>query len=418
MVSRLQIWQLVALGLVAVIALSVVGVRYARLDSLVGVGSYTVHANFRDSGGIFTNAEVTYQGVAVGRVSALSLRPDGVRVDLDLDSGGPKVPATAQAVVANRSAIGEQFVDLRPSSVGGPYLRDGSVITNTTVPIPVEDVVSSAITLSDSIPVDDLHTVVTELGKAFNGNGENLKGLVDSLSNLAKTGNDNLPATISLLRNANTALGTQADQSDAILDWSKNLDLITTQLASSDPSIRRLLTTGTASATQISALLTRSGGDATTVVRNLATDVRNIKGTFYGVSPALAMLSLVSVASHTVINTPPGDGTIRFNLIAEVNNPTPCTVGYESTQAEIAAIKKRNPNFDINYDDFPLNTKANCTLAQGNPTVVRGAQNAKYDDPATTQPWDNKPKKDPDKLNLNPLAAQIAALLGVAPVRK
>ncbi len=93
MVSRLQIWQLVALGLVAVVALSVVGVRYARLDSAVGVGSYTVHADFRDSGGIFTNAEVTYQGVAVGRMAALSLRPDGVRVDLYLDSDSGCIPA-------------------------------------------------------------------------------------------------------------------------------------------------------------------------------------------------------------------------------------------------------------------------------------------------------------------------------------
>ncbi|GAA1463304.1 hypothetical protein GCM10009619_41240 [Williamsia maris] len=317
--------------------------------------------------------------------------------------------------MANRSAIGEQFVDLRPLRVGGPYLHDGSVISDTSIPVPVQDVLTSAVRLSDSVPIDDLHTVVTELGKAFNGNGENLQGLVDSLSNLATTGNDNLPATISLLRNANTVLGTQADRSDAIGDWSKNLDLITTQLASSDPSIRRLLTTGTASATQISALLTRSGGDATTVVRNLATDVRNIKPTFITISPALAMLSAVSAASYTIINAPGGDGTIRFNLIAETNNPTPCTVGYESTQAEIDAIKKRNPNFDIDYDDFPFNTKANCTLAQGNPTVVRGAQNAKYADPATTQPWDNRPKKDPDKLNLTPLAAQIAALLGVGP---
>ncbi|GAA1462479.1 MCE family protein [Williamsia maris] len=412
MVSRLQIWQLVALVVVAVVALSVVGVRYARLDTLVGVGSYTVHADFADSGGIFTNAEVTYQGVAVGRVSALSLRPDGVRVDLDLDSGGPKVPALAQAVVANRSAIGEQFVDLRPSSVGGPYLRNGSVISDTSIPTPVEDVLSSAIGLSDSVPIDDLNTVVTELGKAFNGNGENLKGLVDSLSNLAKTGNDNLPATISLIRNADTVLGTQADQSDAILDWSKSLGLITTQLASSDPSIRRLLTTGTASATQISALLTRSGGDATTVVRNLATDVRNIKGTFPLISPSLANLSTLSSGSYS---TAPGDGTIHFGVVLETNNSPSCTVGYESTKAEIAAIKKKNPDFDLNYDDFPFNTKAECAVAQGNPTVVRGAQNAKYADPTTTQPWDTKPKKDPDKLDLNPLVTQLSYLLGVFP---
>ena len=54
-------------------------------------------------------------------------------------------------------------------------------------------------------------------------------------------------------------------------------------------------------------------------------------------------------------------------------------------------------------------------MAQGNPTVVRGAQNAKFADPTTTQPWDTKPKRDPDKLDLNPLVTQLSYLLGVFP---
>ena len=38
-----------------------------------------------------------------------------------------------------------------------------------------------------------------------------------------------------------------------------------------------------------------------------------------------------------------------------------------------------------------------------------------YADPDTIQPWDFKPKVDPDKLNLNPIATQLAPLLGVTP---
>ncbi|WP_045823809.1 MCE family protein [Williamsia herbipolensis] len=412
MMSRLVKWQLIVFTLVGVLAIIYVGATYARLDKLVGVGLYTVHADFKDSGGIFTNAEVTYQGVPVGRVGSLQLRPDGVRVNLQLDSGGPKVPATAQAVVANRSAIGEQYVDLRPSSVGGPYLKDGSVISNTTIPTPVQDVIASAVDFTESVPLGDLNTVITELGKAFNGNGQNLRVLVDSLANLSKSGNDNLSQTISLIRNSDTVLTTQADQSDAILDWSKNLGLVTAQLASSDPDLRRLLTTGQTSATQISALLQRSGGDLTSVVRNLALDVRNVKGTYQGVGPGLAMLSALSSGSYTPA---PGDGTIHFGAVLETNNPAACTIGYEGTDAIIAEEKRKNPNFDINYDDFPFNKDAKCAVAQGNPTAVRGAQNAKYADPYYTQPWDRNPKKDPDKLNLNPLATQLSYLLGVAP---
>jgi phospholipid/cholesterol/gamma-HCH transport system substrate-binding protein len=46
---------------------------------------------------------------------------------------------------------------------------------------------------------------------------------------------------------------------------------------------------------------------------------------------------------------------------------------------------------------------------------VRSANRIVYADPATPQPWDNKPKVDPDKLNLNPIATQLAPLLGITP---
>ena len=52
---------------------------------LFGDDSCKVPADFPDSGGIFTNAEVTYRGVTVGRVGQLRLIKKGVRVDLDID---------------------------------------------------------------------------------------------------------------------------------------------------------------------------------------------------------------------------------------------------------------------------------------------------------------------------------------------
>ncbi|MGU3293210.1 MCE family protein [Williamsia sp. M5A3_1d] len=409
--ARSHWWRLVALLVVGVSALALVGLRYARLDRYAG-GTYTVHADFADSGGIFTNAEVTYLGVPVGRVGSLELRPDGVRVNLELDTDRPRVPASAQAVVANRSAIGEQYVDLRPARVGAPFLAAGAVISDTTVPTPIQDVLASAVDVTESVPIDDLRTVVTELGKAFDGNGENLRVLVDSLAKLSRSGNDNLAQTISLLRNGNTVLATQAEQSDAIGDWAKNLDSVTAQLATSDPDLRRLLTSGQTSATELSALIDRSGDDLTSVLRNLARDVGNVKGTFFSIGPILTMLSSVSAGSYS---TAVGDGVLRFGTTLETGNPAACTVGYDSMSDVIARERRKNPDFDINYDDYPFNTNARCAVPQGNPTSVRGAARAQFADPNLPQPWDRNPKKDPDRLNLNPIAAQISTLLGVAP---
>ena len=73
--ARIQIAVLIIAGLVVSIF---AGIRYVHLNRVVGVGIYTVDAHLPESGGIFTNAEVTYMGVPVGRVGTLALRSDGV----------------------------------------------------------------------------------------------------------------------------------------------------------------------------------------------------------------------------------------------------------------------------------------------------------------------------------------------------
>ena len=52
-----------------------------------------------------------------------------------------------------------------------------------------------------------------------------------------------------------------------------------------------------------------------------------------------------------------------------------------TTTAMIEKIKRTNPRFDINYDDFPLNTNANCTVPHGSPTGVRDANRAALSNP-------------------------------------
>ena len=64
-------------------------------------------ADFANSGGIFSNAEVTYRGVTVGKVGQLHIINKGVRVDLELDDcGSPKIPTNTSATIADRSVVG------------------------------------------------------------------------------------------------------------------------------------------------------------------------------------------------------------------------------------------------------------------------------------------------------------------------
>ncbi|MGO3328242.1 MCE family protein [Gordonia sp. (in: high G+C Gram-positive bacteria)] len=410
MMSRLVKIQLIIFAVVGAVAIVYVGAKYARLDKVVGVGTYDVTVRADNAGGVFPNAEVTYRGVPVGLVGDMELTTDGMVIHLDMNSDGPDIPASAKAVVANRSAIGEQFVDLQPPNDDGPYLEDGSVIRDYSLPPKLQDVIGDAITLTETVPTDDLRTVVTELGKAFNGQGENLTRLIDSLDKLSRTGVDNLDDTISLINNSNVVLSTQADQSDEILAWSKNLDRVASTLEGSDPAIRRILSDGPRAATALSHFFDTNGDDTTKLVHQLGRTVDTIAPTSFATGATFAMLSALSAGSHSPA---PGDGQIHFGIVLETESPPSCTSGYESTDRLIAEMKKRNPDFDVNYDDFPFNTEASCDVPVGNPTAVRGANRAALANPDYVQPWDDKPKADPDKLNLNPIATQLATLMGV-----
>ncbi|QIS15994.1 MCE family protein [Nocardia arthritidis] len=412
--TRLVRWQLIAFAVIAVVGVVFVGAKYIRLNQMLGFGQYQVKVQAKQTGGIYKGAEVTYRGVPVGRVGDLELSSDGVVMDLELNSDAPKIPDNAKAVVANRSAIGEQYLDLQPDADKGPYLKDGSVIHGASTPVSVETLVQSVDTFTRTVDLTALNTTVTELGKAFNGKGDDLKVFVDSLNKFTATFNDTLPQTIRLIEDGKVALGTQVDQSDAIRRFSDGLDQLTAQLRSNDPDIRRLIGTGTDAGAALQALIKESGPALTQDFGNLRELLLTISPKFYAIKPLLQMLPHLSVGGSS---TAPGDGTSHFGLVLETNNPPACTVGYEGTQRILAEMKAKDPNFDDTRDEFPFNKDAKCTVPFGNPTAVRGGERAELADPSIAQPWDTVPKTDPDKLNLNPVAVQLATLMGVTPKR-
>ena len=91
MITRLTKIQLIIFAIVTVLGGAFVGGRYANIDRLFIDRSYPVTADFKDSGGIFAGAEVTYRGIAVGKVGKLEFTDSGVRATLDIENDAPKI---------------------------------------------------------------------------------------------------------------------------------------------------------------------------------------------------------------------------------------------------------------------------------------------------------------------------------------
>ncbi|PXY27072.1 MCE family protein [Prauserella muralis] len=355
--------QVLAFVVIALSAVAFVGASYAGLGRLFG-GGYLVRLQLAEAGGIFTGGEVTYRGVAVGRVGELRLTDEGMEADLHIEDEAPPIPVNSRAVVANRSAVGEQYVDLQPRTADGPYLTDGAVIPRevTTVPLRVETLLGNLSAFTESVPTDSLRVVVDELHDALRGTGPSLQVLLDSSDRFTRAAAAHLPQTSALIDDGATVLRTQAESSRAWHSFAGDARRFAAELAASDGDLRRLIGTAPQAATQLSGLLDDTNPGLSVLVANLLTTSRLFATRDAGMEHLFVTLPRSVAATSTAI-TPDGG---HLSLALTFFDPPPCVRGYEGTRYRDGE----------DTSPAPFNTGAACTLPRGSAPSVRGSQHA------------------------------------------
>jgi len=264
--------QLLIFAIVTVIGATIVGGRYAEIDRLVVDRTYPVHVELKDSGGIFAGAEVTYRGVVVGKVGSMEYIPAGVRATLDIEKDAPKMSQDTVAIVANKSAIGEQFMDLQPRTNRGPYLRSGSTISasNTVVPLDATRLLIDVGAFVDSVDTKSLQTVVNEVGIAFAGYGQDLAVIIDSFESFIRQATQSFPETQSLIRGSRTVLETLVDKRGQFADFTENFNDLTETLVDEDDSVRDLLDDGPEATKVVREVVEENSDDLVSIFHSLA----------------------------------------------------------------------------------------------------------------------------------------------------
>ncbi|MER5635395.1 MlaD family protein [Kitasatospora sp. NPDC002227] len=352
--------------LISVLVLGYLGVRYADLGRYVGLRDYyTVRVQLPQTGGLFEHANVTYRGVSVGRVGPIRLTEDGVEAELRINNSTPHIPARLKAVVADLSAVGEQYIDLRPTSDQPPYLTDNSVVAqeDSSVPLPVTNLLTSVDALAGSVPVQSLRTVVDEFGAAFNGQSANLQALLDNSSHLLDSASKALPGNIALMEDGKAVLTTQVAESDALRSFADSAAQLAGQLNESDTDLRRLIGAAPEATGQVSALLRDVGPSLSVVLANLLTTSDLAVTRQRGLEELLVRLPAVAAAGATAID----DKGAHLGVAVTFFSPLPCTSGYGGTTYRNGLDTGPAPAF---------NTAARCSATPGSGQDVRGSANA------------------------------------------
>jgi phospholipid/cholesterol/gamma-HCH transport system substrate-binding protein len=249
----------------------------------------------------------------------------------------------------------------------GPYLADGATIPRaaTQTPPPVTTLLTNLNGLAASVPLDSLRTVVDELGKAFQGQGENLQTLLDGSSDFLQAADDAAPATNKLIIDGQTVLRTQREEGDALVSFARSARLLAGRLDASDTDLRRLIATAPVAATELSGLLRDLDPSLSVLLANLTTTSELTVTRQRGIQELLVRLPQVAAAGATAV-----DSTgLNFGMALTFFSPLPCTTGYGGTPYRNGLDTTSGP---------PLNTAASCRMPASSGVDVRGSANAPY----------------------------------------
>jgi virulence factor Mce-like protein len=367
MFTRFVRIQLIVFGIASVIGMLVMVVHYVQAPTLFGIGRITVTLELPSSGGLYRFSNVTYRGVQVGKVTAVVPTRAGAKATLSLDAS-PKIPADLQAQVRSVSAVGEQYVELRPYNNAPPYLHDGSVIPigKATIPQPVGPMLDQTSALINSIPRNKLGNLLDESFRALNGSGYSLGSLFDSSARVAGDANNISDRTRMLTDDTAPLLDSLAQTADSTRRWARSLAGVTEQIANDDNQVRTLLHTGPEAANEASRLLEQVKPTLPVLLANLTT-IGQIGVTYHPsleqllvlLPPAIAELQAAQ-PSNNYTGLPIGG--FHFALA----DPPACTVGF------LPPSSWRSPA-DTTTIDTPDGLY--CKLPQDSPLAVRGARN-------------------------------------------
>jgi virulence factor Mce-like protein len=174
-----------AIAVMAVFALSVFGIllyiwKTFGGSSPLAANQYLVSANFNEATQLADTADVRISGVTVGRVTKTVESKGLTHVTMRIQARYAPIPRNTEAILRQKTLLGETYVELTPGNRSTGALPDGATLGNTQVKPTVE--LDEILRVMDTRTRRDLQRFVTGLAASVQGKGQTLN---DALGNLA-----------------------------------------------------------------------------------------------------------------------------------------------------------------------------------------------------------------------------------------
>jgi phospholipid/cholesterol/gamma-HCH transport system substrate-binding protein len=310
----------VKVGAVSLMVLAALVLMAFKAESLPLIGGGdTYYAAFTDSSGIKPNDEVRIAGVRVGKVTAVDLDGDHVKVTFRISSGA-KFGTDTNAEIKVKTLLGAMFLALEPKGSG--QLAKGSTIptSRTRSAYDVVQAFSGLAERAEAINLPQLTTSLNTLAEATANTPEafqsTLKGLSALSANVAAR-DDQLNTLLGNLKKVSSVLSAR-DQD--IVTLMKDSDTLLRAVVARREAVHQLLVSTSKFSTELTALVQQSRADLKPALSNLQSVVAVLRKNQNNLDNSLRLMApFYRVFTNTlgtgpwfdtwISNLPPGPAT-------------------------------------------------------------------------------------------------------------
>ncbi|MFC6288089.1 MCE family protein [Nocardioides sp. GCM10027113] len=256
----------------AVLAAMVLAAFRAQDLPLIGGGD-TYHAAFSEAGGLKANDEVRIAGVRVGKVEAVELEGDHVRVTFRVEEDADFGTQTAAAIKV-KTLLGAMFLSLEPAGSG--QLEEGAEIPveRTSSPYDVVEAFSGLAETSEQIDTDQLAKSLTTLADLTRNTPEEFREALDGVSRLSANVAARDEQINQLLGNLERVSTVLDERDQDIIALMEDADVLFQALVQRRDAVHRLLVSTTRLSKELTTLVRESRADLKPALTHLENVVR------------------------------------------------------------------------------------------------------------------------------------------------
>ena len=135
------------------VALFFLAIKVSGLSEETSRPSYRLYTSFQNAGGLTVRAKVTMAGVAIGRVSSITLDPKTLKakVALDIYKDVNSIDNDSVASILTAGLLGEKYIGIVPGA-GDEILKDGDEIEQTQSSLVLEDLIGKFLSSMSNKP--------------------------------------------------------------------------------------------------------------------------------------------------------------------------------------------------------------------------------------------------------------------------